>query len=112
MDNTIITGSEVGKRLKGIKKFEKLRLLYQGKVIPVTCQIKIGRSKRNNINIDDNLASRSHALVQKIKDDYFIKDLNSTNGTFVNNRKIPRDKYFKLHRNDIVRIGRTEINIG
>jgi predicted component of type VI protein secretion system len=112
MDNTIITGSKVGKRLKGIKKFEKLKLLYKGKAIPVTCQIMIGRGKKNNIYIDDNLASRSHALVQKIKDAYFIKDLNSTNGTYVNNRKIPRGRYFKLHRNDIVRIGRTEINIG
>jgi pSer/pThr/pTyr-binding forkhead associated (FHA) protein len=111
MDDTIITDSNVGKRLGSMKKREILQLLYQGKAISITAQITIGRSKKNNIRIDDNLASRNHALVQKIKNTYYIKDLDSTNGTYVNNKQIPRGKYVKLHRRDMLKIGRTEMTI-
>jgi pSer/pThr/pTyr-binding forkhead associated (FHA) protein len=110
-DDTIITGSNVGKRLKSLKKSETLRLLYQGEAIPIHCKITIGRDQKSHIRIDDNLVSRSHALVQKIKNAYFIKDLESTNGTYVNNKRIPKGKYVKIHRKDVVRIGRTEITI-
>ena len=111
MDDTIYTSSTVGKRLKNMKKRETLQLLYQGKTIAITAQITIGRSRRNNIHIDDNLASRNHALVQKLRSAYYIKDLDSTNGTCVNNKLIPRGKYVKLRRGDVVKIGRTEITI-
>ena len=111
MDDTIITDSSVGKRLGSMKKRETLQLLYQGKAISITAQITIGRSRKNNIRINDNLASRNHALVQKVKNAYYIKDLDSTNGTYVNNKQIPRGKYVKLHRRDVLKIGRTEITI-
>ena len=111
MDDTIMTGSNVGKRLESMKKKETLNLLYQGREISITAQITIGRNRQNHIRIEDNLVSRKHALVQKIKNSYYIKDLDSTNGTFVNNKKIPKEKYVKLHRNDVLKIGRTEITI-
>jgi len=111
MDETIYTSSTVGERLKSLKKRETLQLLYQGKAIAITAQITIGRSRKNNIPVDDNLASRNHALVQKVKSAYYIKDLDSTNGTCVNNKQIPRGKYVKLRRGDVVKIGRTEITI-
>ena len=111
MDDTIYTSSTVGKRLKRMKKRETLVLLYQGKSIAITAKITIGRSKTNNIYVNDTLASRNHALVQKVKSAYYIKDLDSTNGTSVNNRQIPKGKYVKLHKGDVVKIGRTEITI-
>jgi pSer/pThr/pTyr-binding forkhead associated (FHA) protein len=111
MDDTIMTSSNVGKRLESLKKQETLQLLYQGKTISITAQITIGRSKTNNIRIEDSLVSRNHALVQKIKSSYYIKDLDSTNGTYVNNSRIPKGKYVKLHRNDKLKIGRTEITL-
>ena len=111
MDDTIYTSSTVGKRLRSMKKRETLELLYQGRTIAITAQITIGRSRKNHIYINDNLASREHALVQKVKSAYYIKDLDSTNGTCVNNEQIPRGKYVKLRRGDVVKIGRTEITI-
>ena len=109
MDETIMSNSKVGKRLKNYKKFDIFKLSYQGKSLPVVSSITIGRDKSNAIQIDDNLTSRQHAVIQKIKDTYFIKDLHSTNGTFVNNKIVPEGEYIKLHRNDVVKIGRTEI---
>ena len=61
--------------------------------------------------MDNKLASRHHAVIQKIKDAYFIKDAGSTNGTFVNNTIIPKEKYVKLHKGDKITIGNTSIVI-
>lgn len=109
MDDTIISDSNLGQRLDKLRKSEIMYLYHGSRRVPVLDQLTIGRSKDNVIVVDDGLASRYHAVVQKIKKDYYIKDLDSTNGVFVNGKKIPEDKYLKLERGDIVRVGRTEL---
>jgi pSer/pThr/pTyr-binding forkhead associated (FHA) protein len=111
MDETVVSQSNLGKRLKDIKKNEVFEISYKGKKVPLVSKISIGRDKNNTIYLEDSLASRHHALIQKIKDAYFIRDLNSTNGTSVNGTKIPQEKYIKLYTDDIIRIGRTELRI-
>ena len=76
-------------------------IVFQGKRIPITSRITMGRDTDNSIALDDALASRHHAVIQKVKDDFFVEDLNSTNGTFVNTRPIPPGKYVRLHQSDI-----------
>ena len=44
-------------------------------------------------------------MIQKIKDAYFIKDVGSTNGTFINGIRIPNEKYVKLNPGDKISIG-------
>jgi hypothetical protein len=111
MDNksTIISDGSFGKRLSKIKKHGALALSYMGRDLPIIGKITIGREPSNTIMIDDSLVSRHHAMVQKIKETYFIKDMDSTNGTFVNNKQISSENYVKLKKGDVVRIGRTEI---
>ena len=111
MDETFKYNSNIGKRLGKFKRTELMSLSFQGKFYPIVTKITIGRDKKNIIVIDDSLASRFHALIQKIKDAYFIKDLKSTNGTMVNDNEVPKDKYIKLYKNDVVKIGRTEFKI-
>jgi len=111
MDETISTNSNLGKRLNKIKKPETRCLWFQGKEIPLVSKITIGRDRSNSLVLDDRMVSRNHALIQKIKDAYFVRDLNSSNGTFINNLRIPKDKYFKLQKNDLIRIGKVEISI-
>ena len=111
MDETFKYDSNIGKRLENFKRVEEMSLSFQGQSYSITSKITIGRDKKNKIVMDDTLASRFHALIQKIKNAYFIKDLNSTNGTLVNNVMVPKDKYIKLYKNDVVKIGRTEIII-
>jgi pSer/pThr/pTyr-binding forkhead associated (FHA) protein len=108
---TIISDSDFGKRFSKIKKQDALMLIHKGKNVPIAEQITIGRDAHNTISIDDSMVSRDHALVQRIKEAFFIKDLDSTNGTYVNGNQIPKEKYFKLNRGDVVKIGRTEIII-
>jgi len=111
-EETIVTSSNIGKRLDAIVKQEQVSylLINNGKV-PLVGQIRIGRANDNNVIIDNKLASRYHAIIQKIKDDYFLKDTESTNGTFLNGIKIPSDKYIKLEHGDTVTIGKTNLII-
>lgn len=51
--------------------------------------IKIGRDKSNDIQINEPRISRNHAIITHLGDGKFdIRDLGSTNGTFVNGERI------------------------
>ena len=50
--------------------------------------IGIGREKGNDIAVGDHEASRRHAELRKHNDTFFLTDLDSSNGTFLNNGRI------------------------
>ncbi len=108
---TILYQSTVGQRLSKVRKPETMFLVYQGRRIPIVSRITIGRDATNAVVVDDILASRRHAVIQKVQDQYFIEDLASTNGTFVNGKPVPPGKYLRLHPQDIILIGRTELSL-
>ena len=111
-DTTIITSSPVGKHLDAIAESNPASyLVFNKKRIKLVTKITIGRESDNDIVVDNKLASRHHAIIQKIKDAYFIKDAESTNGTFVNGTIIPAGKYVKLHKGDKITIGNSSIVI-
>ena len=84
-DSTIINSSPLGQHLDKIAESQQVSyLVFNKKKIQITAKISIGRESDNDIVIDSKLASRHHCIIQKIKDDYFLKDENSTNGTFIN----------------------------
>ncbi len=66
----------------------------------------VGRLPDNDIRLDHPGVSGHHALVINILDDSFLEDLNSTNGTTVNGRRIAKHP---LQHDDVVRIGRHEL---
>lgn len=71
--------------------------------------LTIGRHSSNDVVINDAKVSRHH--VQIICDDacnFRIVDLGSTNGTYVNNRRISGE--INLLRGDVVRIGNTVLS--
>jgi len=64
---------------------------------------RIGRSRDNEMTLDDNSVSRRHAEIQRVGSGKFILyDLDSLNGVFVNDQKITRHK---LDEGDIIEIG-------
>ena len=71
----------------------------------------MGRDPDNSIALDDALASRHHAVIQKVKGELFIEDLHSTNGTLVNTSPVPPGKYVRLRQSDIILVGRTELSV-
>ena len=54
-------------------------------------RIKIGRGRRNHIIIHDNEVSREHCELTLVGDDYELRDLGSSNGTFVNGQRVGED---------------------
>jgi pSer/pThr/pTyr-binding forkhead associated (FHA) protein len=69
--------------------------------------LTIGRDPTNDIVIEHRLASRRHARFEKDDVGFYIHDLESTNGTFVNGQRI-QGKHL-LRNNDEVWIGDTVI---
>ncbi len=110
-DNTISSESIVGKRLDKLVDSEAISYLtFKNNKVDMTIgKISIGRSPSNSVIIDNKLASRNHALIQKIRDEFFLKDMGSTNGTFLNGVKIPADKYVRIRRGDKITIGNDTI---
>lgn len=112
-DETIINTSKIGHRLDSIVKKEQVSyLMFESARIPMVSVITIGRANDNDVVIDSQLASRHHALIQKIKDVYYLKDLDSTNGTLLNGERIPTGSYVKLGSSDSITIGKTNLIIG
>lgn len=66
-------------------------------------ELKIGRLPNNDIVLDDISVSRSHAILQISGGDYFIHDLGSSNGTFVNGIQV--NGTTQLRRSDILKVG-------
>jgi TolB protein len=70
--------------------------------------IQIGRGSGNDIMLQDSQASRQHTEISQRGDQYYIRDLGSTNGTFVNNERITGTRL--LQPGDQIRIGETTLS--
>lgn len=86
-----------------------LELLDSGEVPPVfeltKKSFQIGRSGNDNdIVLPDPNVSRVHVRIYRKGDSFFIEDLNSTNGTAVNEEGI---QVCELKDNDVIRLGST-----
>jgi hypothetical protein len=68
----------------------------------------IGRSDPAQIVLDDSGVSRRHARLEKRSDGWWIQDLGSTNGTFVNGRKITEQR---LRLGDRIQLGPFEFQL-
>jgi sigma-B regulation protein RsbU (phosphoserine phosphatase) len=60
----------------------------------------IGRQADNTLVLRDNRASRAHARIVQEGDDYFVEDLNSRHGVFVNGQRVTRQKLANSDRID------------
>jgi pSer/pThr/pTyr-binding forkhead associated (FHA) protein len=65
--------------------------------------ISIGRGEDNEIVINDNFVSHEHACITRYKQGYLLQDLNSTNGTYLNNQRVTTDVL--LTNGDLITVG-------
>lgn len=73
--------------------------------------ITIGRSNENSVSLTcDHLISRCHARVAKSGDEFKLKDLGSTNGTFIGKKRI-REKSVPVKSDELFRVGATLLRI-
>ena len=73
-----------------------------GRVFSVSGEAVIGRGKGSQVRLDDGGASRAHARIYETAGGYVLEDLGSTNGTFVDGRRIDR---VELKSGDRIHLG-------
>jgi hypothetical protein len=78
----------------------------------VGSSVDIGRSEENDIQISDMSVSRMHLNIMEKDGSFFVKDLNSQNGTYVNGSRITPDEYYEIKESYPIVIGMTLICIG
>lgn len=66
----------------------------------------IGRASSNNLALDYLKTSRSHARIERKGSDFILRDLQSTNGTYIHDERIEQRM---LKNGDTFRIGPTRI---
>src|SRR5271155_584527 len=72
-------------------------------------KFSMGRVANNDIVLADDLSSRNHALIERVSGKFYLRDLQSRNGTRCNGKKI--SEVVELHNGDKVRIGRYIITL-
>ena len=81
-----------------------------GTVLPLgTTPIVIGRSPASTLVLEDEYASGRHARLQPSEQGWWIEDLSSRNGTFVDDERLSEPRL--LHSGDVVRIGQTTFEL-
>ena len=82
-----------------------------GKTIPLSRRpITLGRRSDNDVVIDETTVSRRHGLIMESPDGFVVRDLNATNGTFVNQQKIGRQET-PLKHGDTIRLAGSEVTL-
>jgi class 3 adenylate cyclase/predicted ATPase len=72
----------------------------------VESETRIGRGEQNNFQLNDPSISRDHALIRRVEGDYVLSDLDSSNGSFVNDDRVYEPR--RLARGDRVRLANVE----
>jgi putative nucleotidyltransferase with HDIG domain len=91
-------------RLKGISGEVK------GKTWESSNVLRAGRLGTLEIVLDDSSVSRRHAEVRQVETGWWVRDLESTNGTYVNGVRLgPGER--QLHPRDIVQFGKVAVMV-
>lgn len=80
----------------------KFLLQFEGAVIKeiqAKDEITVGRKPDNDIVIDNPAVSGHHCKILRVGDTFFVEDLNSTNGVFLNAKKVSKAG---LQNNDVI----------
>ena len=74
-----------------------------GRTVAVNGPLKIGRAPENDLQLSVDGVSRQHAQLTPEGDGFWIEDLNSANGTFLNGVRVTKERLAHL---DVITLGR------
>ena len=78
-----------------------------GESFPIRAdRLSIGRRPDSDVFLDDVTVSRDHALVVKRGGDFYLDDLGSLNGTYVNRKRIESEQ---LRDGDELQVGKYKL---
>lgn len=107
-------GSHLGISVRRKRK-EGSRVLFvrsesqQGREFEVSDVVVMGRSNETDVVIDDPYASEFHLRLVSQENGMMLHDLGSTNGTYVNGRRVSAPT--ELKRGDTIQVGKTVMEI-
>ncbi len=81
----------------------------QGQEYEVSDVLVMGRSSENDVVLDDPYASEFHLRLVAQENGMMLHDLGSTNGTYVNGRRISAPT--QLRRGDTIQVGKTVMEV-
>ena len=113
---SIILGAAEAARLRAELGVPRMRLRVlagpghgNASTVEIDSAIVVGRDADTGVRLDgDEFASARHARIEPRTDGVWVEDLGSTNGTFVNGKRITAER---LQAGDVVRIGQTEMRL-
>lgn len=81
-----------------------------GRIVPMKARVRIGREVvDNDLVLDDPSVSRHHALIESLDGGFQLKDLGSSNGTFLNGMRLDRPR--QLATGDQLKVGQIQISV-
>lgn len=97
--------SDTATYLKLINRIESLPFKME-EYYPIESIITLGRNRENDIIIKDPYISKKHFKIVEDEEKYYMEDLKSANGTYLNEERI--FDVVRLKNGDIIRIGQIE----
>lgn len=82
----------------------------ENRTVSISHSVTIGRSDLSDLYFEDEGLSREHFEIMYKKGELFIRDLNATNGTFVNGLELRTTR--RLQSGDWISAGTTRFIVG
>ena len=80
-----------------------------GRTFPLSDELTVGRAAGCQVTLDDTFVSSLHARVFARDRQLFVEDLGSTNGTYLNRKKVSGPMV--MHAGDQIQIGNTVLEL-
>ncbi|HEY4378265.1 MAG TPA: FHA domain-containing protein [Acidimicrobiales bacterium] len=81
----------------------------KGRTFPLADELTVGRAAGCQVTLDDTYASQIHARVFARDGQLFVEDLGSTNGTYLNRKKVLGPMV--MQRGDRLQVGNTVMEL-
>ncbi len=82
----------------------------RGRSFTLDVEVTVGRAAGCQVTLDDTYASSLHARLFTRDGQFFVEDLGSTNGTYLNRKKVSGPMVMK--RGDQLQVGSTVMELG
>lgn len=94
---------------KAPRKLTVIEGQLKGKSMELSDELTIGRADKCHLVVDDTYVSQVHARIYVKGDVVMVEDLGSTNGTYLNRRRITSPT--EIQRGDRVKVGKSVLEM-
>ncbi len=92
--------------LKVINRLDQLDFKMQ-EYYPIIGEITVGRGSRNDVYLKDRAVSKNHMRIFLSEGYYYVQDLGSSNGTFLNGNDL-EDNIVEIVDGDLISVGKIQ----